>query len=213
MGVTYAQQGDPERGVECCNEALALKPLPYDAATAKWGRGYGEIKAGRIDAGIADLREALAWLESSRLSYPRWRVSLYLAEGYLRRGNRVAARSLIEAMLEPSKAMGYLHFEGLAYWLMGECLAPEGPAAAEPHIATAMEILGRIGARNDLARAMMTRAALRQAAADVAAAHQLLNQAAAIFAELDTLDEPARIEAARAALDHGSPIGLLGGAS
>jgi tetratricopeptide (TPR) repeat protein len=209
MGVTYTQQGNPERGVKCCNEALALKPLPYDAATAKWARGYGEIRAGRVDAGIADLREALVWLESSRLSYPRWRASLYLAEGYLRRGDGVAARSLIEGILEPSRAMGYLHFEGLACWLMSECLAPEDPGFAEPYVATAMEILGRIGARNDLGRAMVTRAALRQAAGDLTTARQLLDQAEAVFRKLGTLDEPARVEAARVALDRGSPIGLL----
>jgi tetratricopeptide (TPR) repeat protein len=211
MGVTYIQQGDPERGVGYCNEALALRPLPYDAATAKWARGYGEIKAGRIDDGIGDLTEALAWLETSRLSYPRRRVSLYLAEGYLRRGDRSAARSLVESVLEPSRAMGYLHFEGVASWLMGECLAPEDPAAAEAYVETAMEILERIGARNELARGMLTRAALRQAAGDYTTARQLLDRAAAIFEELGTLDEPARVEAARAALDDGSPVSLLGG--
>jgi tetratricopeptide (TPR) repeat protein len=208
MGVTYAQQGDPQRGVQCCNEALALNPLPYDVATAKWGRGYAEIRAGRIDAGIADLREALAWLENTRLSYPRWRASVYLAEGYLRQGDRAAARPLIEAILEPSRAMGYLHFEGLACWLMGECLAPEDPASAESYTARATEILGCIGARNDLGRAMVTRAALRQAAGDVNTARQLLDEAAAILRELGTLDEPARVEAARAALARGSPIAL-----
>ena len=209
MGVTYAQQGDPERGVQCCTEALALKPLPYDAATAKWGRGYAEIRAGRIEAGIADLREALAWLEDTRLSYPRWRASLYLAEGYLRQGDRAAARSLIEAILEPSRTIGFLHFEGLACWLMGECLAPEDPGSAEPYVMAAMEILGRIGARNDLARAMVTRAALRQAAGDPITARRLLDQSEAIFRALGTLDEPARVRAARTALCRGEPIQLL----
>jgi class 3 adenylate cyclase/tetratricopeptide (TPR) repeat protein len=209
MGVTYAQQGDPERGIKCCDEALALQPLPYDAATAKWGRGYAEIKAGRFDAGIADLREALVWLDKAHLSYPRWRASLYLAEGYLRSGDRVAARPLIEEILEPSRATGYLHFEGLACWLMGECLAPDDPVSAEPYVTTATAILGRVGARNDLGRAMMTRAALRQAAGDVATARQLIDQAAAIFRTLGTLDEAARVEVARAALGRGSPIALL----
>ena len=209
MGVTYIQQGDSERGVQYCNEALALGPLPYDAATAKASRGYGEIKAGRIDAGIADLSEAVAWLESSRLWYPRWRFSCLLAEGHLRRGDRPAARSLIEGILEPSRARGYLHFEGLACWLMGECLAPEDPGSAEPYVESAMGIMERIGARNELARAMVTRAALRQAAGDVATARALLEQAYAIFQALGTLDEPARVEAARAALDQSTPIGLL----
>jgi tetratricopeptide (TPR) repeat protein len=213
MGATYIAQGDPERGIEHCDEALALQPLPYDAATAKGIRGYDEIKAGRVDAGIAALREALAWLENSRLHYPHLRYSFFLAGGYLRRGDRKAARSLVQDILEPSRAMGYLHFEGVACWLMGECLAPETPVSAEPYVETAMSILERIGARNELARAMLTRAALRQSAGDLTTARQLLDRAAAIFQELGTLDEPARVAAARAALDRGSPIALLASGS
>jgi tetratricopeptide (TPR) repeat protein len=209
MGLTYTQQGDAERGVEYCNEALALRPLPYDAATAKGARGYGKIKAGRVNAGIADLKEALAWLESSRLSYPRRRFGCYLAECHIRRGDRGAARSLIDGLLEPTQIVGYAHLEGLACWLMSECLAPGDPASAEPYVETAMDVLERIGARNDFARAMVTRAALRQAAGDPRTARQLLYRAEAIFRELGTLDEPARVEAARAALDHGAPIALL----
>jgi hypothetical protein len=145
------------------------------------------------------------------LSYTRWRFGGYLAEGHLRRGDRAAARALVEGMLEQTRVVGYRHLEGMACWLMGECLAPEGPDSAERYVTMAMEILGRIGARNDLARAMVTRAALRQVAGDFAAAGQLLDQAGAIFRELGTLDEPARVEAARAALDRGSPIRLLAG--
>jgi hypothetical protein len=134
---------------------------------------------------------------------------LWLAEGHLRRGDRDAARSLLEAVLATSRKAGYAQLEGLACWLIGECLAAEAPAAAEPNVETAMGILERIGARNDLARAMITRAALRQTAGDVAPARVLLDRARAIFCELGTLDEPARVEAAVAALDCGSPIPLL----
>ena len=116
---------------------------------------------------------------------------------------------MIERVLETSLNTGYLHIEGLARWLMGECVALEAPACAEPFIETAIEILERIGARNDLARAMVTRAALRQTAGDVATARKLLDQADAIFRALGTLDEPARVEAVRAALDRGAPIRLL----
>ena len=48
-------------GWEHRSEALALGPLPFDGAMAKALRGYGEIKAGLVDAGIADLKEAVTW--------------------------------------------------------------------------------------------------------------------------------------------------------
>jgi hypothetical protein len=138
---------------------------------------------------------------------------LWLAEGHLRRSDHAAARSLIKDVLETSRTMGYLHYEGLACWLTGECLAPEAPAVAEPYVESAIDILERIGARNDLARAMVTRAALHQAAGDVATARGLLDQAFAIFQTLGTLDEPARVKAALVALDRGSPIPLLASVS
>jgi len=213
MGATFVYQGDAKQGVQYCDEALALGALPFDAAMAKALRGYGKTKLGLVDSGIADLSEAVTWFENSRLCYTRARYALLLAEGHLRRGDRAVARSLIEGLIETSRTMGYLHFEGLACWLMGECLAPEDPASAEPYVETAMGILERIGARNDLARALVTRAALRQAAGDLAAARDLLDRAHVIFQELGTLDEPARVKAALVALDRGSPIPLLAGVS
>src|SRR6516225_5002609 len=196
-----------------CDEALALGVLPFDAAMAKAVRGYGKIKLGLVDAGIADLSEAVRWFEKSGLLYSHGRYSLFLAEGFLRRGDRTAARPVIGALLQTSRALGYSHLEGTACWLMGECLATEAPASAEPYVETAMEILEGIGARNDLARTMVTRAALRQAADDLTTARYLLDQAGAIFHELGTLDEPPRVEAARAALDRGAAIPLLGSSS
>ena len=44
-------------------------------------------------------------------------------------------------------------------------------------------------------------------------AHRLLDEAQAIFKTLGTLDEPARVEAARDALDRDAPIPLLVGSS
>jgi tetratricopeptide (TPR) repeat protein len=209
MGATHVYRGDPEQAVQYCEDALTLGALPFDAAMAKAVRGYAKTKLGLVDSGIADLSEAVTWFQNSHLRYTHARYALLLVEAYLRRGDRSVARSLIEKLIETSRTLGYLHFEGTACWLMGECLAREAPAAAEPYVETAMSILERIGARNDLGRAMVTRAALRQASGDAAAAGQLLVQAEAIFKALDTLDESARVEAALAALNRGAPIELL----
>ena len=211
MGSACVQQGDLERGFECCDEVLALAPPPYDIAMARAVRGYGEIKAGRVDAGMAELREAAEWFESAHLRHSQLRLDLWLAEGHLFQGGRASARPLIEEVLRASRETGYLYFEGLACWLMSECLAAEAPTAAAEWVEIAIHIFERIDARNDLAKAMVTRASLIQKDGEVATARQLIERADAIFRALGTRDEPAKVERALGALDRGSQIGLLTG--
>jgi tetratricopeptide (TPR) repeat protein len=205
MGLAHIVQGDIERGLQCCSEALALGPLPRDAAFARVVRGYGKIKAGRLDKGIAELSDALAWFESSRMRWSHVIGAIWLAEGYLRRGDRASAQPLIDQVLETSRTTGYVQYEGRACWLMGECLAAEAPAPAEDYVNSAIRIFERIGARNDLARAMVTRAALRRRAGDLTTARQLLDQASAIFRTLATHGEFAQVDVAIAALDQTPP--------
>lgn len=209
IGVAHILQGDLEMGQKCCNEALALAPNTRDAAMARAARGYAEIKAGRTETGIAELEEAVAWFQSSQARFTHLNYALWLAEGHLRRSDRAAARALLDFVLETSRETGYLLFEGRAHWLIGDCLAAEAPAAAEDHAEAAMRILKRIGARNDLGKAMVLRAALRQRVRDNAAARQLLDKAHAIFQALDTHDELARVEVALSELDSGSQIRSL----
>jgi tetratricopeptide (TPR) repeat protein len=211
MASACVQQGDLERAFECCNEVLALAPIPYDIAMARAIRGYGEIKAGRVDAGMAELREAAEWFENAHLRHTHLRLDLWLAEGHLFRGDRASARPLIEKVLRASRETGYVYFEGLACGLMGECLANEAPTVAGEWIEIAIRILERMDARNDLAKAMVTRAALLQREGDVATARKLLERADGIFCTLGTRDEPAKVKGALGALDRGSQIRLLAG--
>jgi hypothetical protein len=171
---------------------------------AKVFHGYGEIRAGRLNAGIAELTEAVAWFDRSRLHHVRVTPALRLAEGYLFRGELGTARALIDDVLTMSLAKGYQYVEGLAHRLLAECLAVESPVLAMQHVTDAHRIFEAIGARNDLAKILVTRAKLSQS--DPVEARGLLEDAAAIFKALGTLDEPARVGAALAALDRGSPI-------
>ncbi len=99
MGLAYIQQGNLERGLQCCNEALALGPIPRDAAWARAIRGCGKIKARQADQGIAELSDALAWFERSHMRLTEVIAMVWLAEGHLLRGNRASARPLIENVL------------------------------------------------------------------------------------------------------------------
>ena len=129
LGSAYICQGDIERGLRCCDEALTLNPLPFDTAMAKVFHGYGEIRAGRLNAGIAELTEAVAWFDRSRLHHVRVTPALRLAEGYLLRGELGTARALIDDVLTMSREKGYQYVEGLAHRLLAECLAVESPRA------------------------------------------------------------------------------------
>ena len=201
MGLAHIQHGDAERGIECCNEALALAPIPRDAAWARVVRAYGQIKSDQLDNSVEELREALAWFESSNMRWTQIIGLVWLVEGYLRRGDRAIARPLIDDVLETSRTTGYLQYEGRASWLLGECLAEEAPVAAEDHVKRAILIFERIGARNDLARAMASRAMLRRGAGDLATARRLLDQSGAIFQALGTRDEIARVRSMVMALE------------
>jgi tetratricopeptide (TPR) repeat protein len=200
MGRAHIERGDIERGLQCCEEALALEPIPRDAAWAEAVRGYGKIKAGQVEEGIAELSRALAWFGSSRMRVTQVIVMMWLAEGHLLHGDCESARPLIDQVLAISRTTGYLLYEARALWLMGWCLAQEAPASAEDHVEAAIAIFERIGARNDLAKALITRADLRRSAGDVEAARHLLGLAFDTFDTLGTIGESARLDVTLAAL-------------
>jgi hypothetical protein len=127
--------------------------------------GYGLIKAGRVDAGVAELSDVAAWFNNSRLSDLHLFATLWLVEGLLAIGDRSTARVLVDEVLNFIRASGYIHFEGVTYRLIGECSTVEDPAVVTAHIETALGILEGVGARNDFAKSVGD---MREIAADQA---------------------------------------------
>jgi tetratricopeptide (TPR) repeat protein len=188
-GSTHVQRGDPHAGLRCCEEAAQLSPIAFDAAMIRPVRAYGLIKAGEAAAGTAELAEAVAWFERSKLHYTRSLCSLWLAEGHLALGQRAQARAVLDTVMGIVRDNGYRHLEGIAERLAGESLAPDDPSAAE-HLERAARILDEVGARNELAKVLVARAACRRSAGDVAGARDALERARAIFTSLGTVDGP-----------------------
>ena len=191
-GSTYIQQGDPEPGLRCCEEALALSPIPFDAAMVRAVRAYGLVKAGATAVGTTELVEAVAWFERSHLQYTRSLFSLWLAEGHLLLGRRAEARTVLEPVLSSTREIGHRHLEGIAERLLAEALGPEDQSALA-HLARATRILEEVGARNEVAKALVTQATFLRAAGDVAGAHAALERALTIFTSLGTVDGPRQV--------------------
>jgi tetratricopeptide (TPR) repeat protein len=200
-GSVHIQRGDWQAGLACCREAAALAPSPFDAATIKAVEGFGLVKAGRLQDGIAELAEAVAWFERSQLRYTRSVTALRLAEGHLQAGDRRRAGEILERIIVDSREGGYRHVEGVAERLLGECALPADRAGAARHLAAAERILTEVGARNELARTRMGQATLRHADGDLAGARALLREALETFEALGTLDGPPRVRALLAELE------------
>jgi len=200
MGWTNIQRGDPETGVRCCQEALELAPSPVDAAMAKAAQGYGLVRLGQLQAGTAQLSEAVAWFDKSNLRLTRSAFGVWLGDSYLLQGEPARARTVLEEVLATSGELGYRHLEGMAHRLLAQSMAKEDPSVAAGHLGTAIRILEEVGARNEHAKALVAQAELRRTEGDSAEARRLLEHAAAIFAALETLDEPRRVQALLAVL-------------
>jgi class 3 adenylate cyclase/tetratricopeptide (TPR) repeat protein len=191
-GSTHIQRGDAEAGVRCCDEALVLSPIQFDAAMARALKGYGLAKAGKTEEGIALLEDVVAWLDESHLPYTRSLIGLLLAESYLRAGEQGRARAVAETVLGTSRQLGYLHSEGWAERLLGECLCADDRRAAAEHLARAAWLLEAIDAENELAKTLVAQAELRMTSGDEAGARGLVDRALGIFEALGTLDGPDR---------------------
>jgi tetratricopeptide (TPR) repeat protein len=199
-GSTHVQRGDPAMGLECCEQALALSPIPIDSAMTRAVKGYCLIKQGHLDEGIAQLTEVLDWLERSHLGHYSWFYGFWLAEGYLRRGEPLRAGALVEDILATSRRQSR-RAEGIGERLLGESRLADDPRAAAQHLDAASRILNAIGARNELARTFALRGQLHRADGDLTTARSLLERALSLFEELRTVDEVPRVRTAITALD------------
>jgi tetratricopeptide (TPR) repeat protein len=198
-GWTHIQQGSTAVGIACCEEALALSPSPFDAAMARAAMGYGLVKAGKIDAGLTMLADAVDWFGQSRLPFTRTWYALWLADAHVTIGDPGRAQTLAEEVLPLIRECGYRYFEGIAERLLGTSLVSVDQHAAAQHLAVGKQILEEVGARNEVAKALVAEAQLRRLHGDRSAARELLEQALAIFESLGTLDEAPRVKARLAA--------------
>jgi tetratricopeptide (TPR) repeat protein len=199
-GWTHIHRGDAESGLRCCDEALALSPSPFDAAMAKATQGYGLIKSGAVERGVAQLEEAVAWFERSHLPLTHASFAVCLGEGYLRQRKLSEATKIFTQVLASSRESGYRHFEGIAQRLLGEALLPEDPAAAAENLDAALRLLEAVGARNEVAKALAAQAELQRAAGNIGTARQTFQRALDLFESLETLDAPLRVRTALASL-------------
>ena len=199
LGATQIEMGDVGAGLAQCDTALALGPTAADVGPLRAVQGYGLVKLGRARTGVVQLAASLAAYDERCLAYPHTQCGLWLAEARLQLGEAERARALVEGLLATCREVGYRHLQGIAHRLLGECIGAGALAAG--HLETARRLLERVGARNELGKALRARAEVARRDGEHGAARDGFEQAHALFEELGTLDEPARVRVALATLD------------
>jgi class 3 adenylate cyclase/tetratricopeptide (TPR) repeat protein len=199
LGATQILMGDVGAGMAQCDTANALSPNAVDIGMLQAIQGQGLVKMGRARAGAVQLAASLASYDERRLTYPRTLCGLWLAEARLQLGEVESARALVDASLATCREVGYRHLQGIAHRLLGECVGSGTLAAG--HLETALLLLERAGARNELGKALRARAEVARRDGEPAVAREGFERARALFDELGTLDEPARVRVALATLD------------
>ena len=186
---THVHRGDWQTALERCDDALALTPTPFDAAAVRAVRGYALVKGGMTADGVAQLAEALVFYQRSQLRYTWASFSLWLADAHLRLGAPDEARAIVTDVLQTALELGYRHVEGVARRLLAESVSRLDASQATEQLASAEAILREGDARNELGKVWVAQACLRRPLD-----RRLLAQALALFQELGTLDEPARVQ-------------------
>jgi tetratricopeptide (TPR) repeat protein len=114
----HVQRDDWATSLQLCDEALAMDPVPFDAAAIRAVRGYALAKSGDPAAGIELLRQSLEWYEHSKQRYTSAQFRLWLADVIRTAGDLAGARTEAEAVRDIAHDLGYRALERAANRLL-----------------------------------------------------------------------------------------------
>lgn len=153
LASTQIQLGDFEAGLRNCEVAESFKPVEYDAAALRAIRGYGRIKAGQVQLGVADVRQSLAWFTASSQRFTQAQFSTWMAEGLMALGELGSAVDILRGVLASSDAIGYPYLSAIANRMLAACLRDSDPSVAARHLRDAIHLCKKVGARAELEKA------------------------------------------------------------
>lgn len=155
----FRQQGG--HGMRLAEEAISIaseQRYPYWAATATILRGHFRVESGDIEAGIADMRQALAARQAAGARVFQPFYFTLLASAYIRLGDLESALGVVSQALVQVAETGERGYEAEAYRLQGVILAQHSDASAVAEAETSLRRAVAV-AREQQARGWEVRAA------------------------------------------------------
>jgi len=187
----YRRDLQPARALAEASVTLASEhDFQFFLAQAIMQRGRVLAEQGRIEEGIAQLRQGLATWETAGTRYRRPTFLAWLAEAYGKAGQPEEGLSVLAEALAQVEQTGERYYEAELRRLEGELLLMQGDdAEAEASFRRAIEVAQRQQAKSWELRATVSLARLWQKQGRTDEARRMLAQIYGWFTEgFDTLD-------------------------
>jgi len=209
---------EPETAAEHAISALRIAErhgYPYPRALAWSIRGWTEVLAGEVDAGLTELRRGLAEQDAAGAAMERPYCLALLAEGLLIAGRDDEAAAVLDEAFDHLTSGRAFFWEAELHRLRGELRRRAGDRnAAVEHTTVALDVAERQGARSLMLRAAAALTRLQRGTAAGRAARDRLGAILADFTEgfdaPDFRDAAALIESCKRTLGptavHGSNL-------
>lgn len=193
--IAHTSQGDLPRALESGEFALQKARTTADHAWSRSMLAFAWARSGRATEAIDVLAEFVPVYDGIRFTPGQLFGRLYLGEAYLRAGRFEEAKATLETLAAQAESINAPFYEGSARRLLGEVTAqldpaPDGYDRAARQFDTAVALLERIGAENELALTYAACADLQRRRGDHAAASRYHALATGIFERLGTIIEP-----------------------
>jgi tetratricopeptide (TPR) repeat protein len=201
LALVSLRLGDAERAFAEACRAVERAATPADRALGQGALAVVECARGNAEQALPILDAMRGALSASGLVPAALFGGIELGAAYLAVGRSDAARETLTACHALAVQGQLRYFQGRAARLLGElAVAGEDLKQASAHFEEAIDVLGSIGARHDLALAYAARGRLHLRRGDDGPARDDLARALACFQQLDTPGEADRVRAELASL-------------
>lgn len=207
--VAHQRRGEAEAALEHANACLSLateQRFALFVAQGRFQRGWALAALGRVEVGLAEMREGLAAQLVTGTTVGKSAYLALLAEVYARSGQPEHARDVLAEALATLDEGEQRYYEAELHRLRGEILLSRSPGdtvQAETCFRQALEVARRQQARSWELRAATSLSRLWQRQGEADAARELL---ASVYERFSEGFETADLQAARALL-----VGLRSG--
>jgi class 3 adenylate cyclase/tetratricopeptide (TPR) repeat protein len=188
LSLSYCWQGNTKEALNYGRLAVEKATTPGDTSRSKRSLGWALCRSGQTKMGIKYLNDAILPIFQSG-GFMAFEIPLqcYLGEGYWIDGNQQKAMQMLKKGLKMAEKSNARFFIGFVSRIIAQMYTENDPIRAESLFNRSIDILKKIKAENEMAKALVGYGWLCKSGNNVPMANQLFRQAEEIYNRLGTM--------------------------